>query len=188
MAIKKNAIPDTIKNNVTVETVHIDTIKPYWRNAKTGANVDLLADSIAKHGYTSFIVVDKNMTIIAGHSRYKALKRLGWENIQVNVVDIGEKEAKELRLLDNKIAEKNEWDMDILNIEMREVSSELTKIAFDLNFDHDFVKDGMQNADVTTQQIADEKANLENLVANKSASEKRSVICPHCFEEFYIEK
>lgn len=67
---------EKLLDNVKVEEIDIDLIKPYWRNAKTGSNVDELAESIKKYGYTSYIVVDKDYEIIAGHSRYKALKKL----------------------------------------------------------------------------------------------------------------
>ena len=72
--------------------------------------------SIKEFGVVQPIVVDRNNTIIIGHCRYEAMKRLGYDELQedwVKVVDLSEEEAEKLRLLDNKLNE-SEWDLDLL--------------------------------------------------------------------------
>lgn len=179
-------MPETATSkNVTVQTVSIDVIKPYWRNAKTGANVDMLAESIRKYGYTSFIVVDKDFTIIAGHSRYKALKKLGYGEIQVNVVDLPEKEVKELRLLDNKISELNEWDEETLAIELREVNSDVILQAFEFELSEDLLSDTLVSAPVTQVELDRAGSSVGQFENNEY--QRKDVMCPHCGGEFQIE-
>lgn len=66
------------------EVVELDIIQvvPYRRNAKKGNNVEMVKQSIQEFGYNSYIVVDKDNCIIAGHSRYKALVELGYKKNQ----------------------------------------------------------------------------------------------------------
>ena len=53
-------------------------IKPYGKNPrKNDGAVDAVAESIKQCGYCSPIVVDENYEVLAGHTRLKALKKLG---------------------------------------------------------------------------------------------------------------
>ena len=90
--------------------VSIDKIMPYWRNARDNNDkaIETVARSIKEFGYQSPILVDKEMTIIAGHTRYKALKKLGVKVVDVLVSDMDGKKAKEYRIIDNVIAEYEE--------------------------------------------------------------------------------
>lgn len=106
-----------------IETVHIDTLVPYWRNPrKNDTAVEKVKESIREYGYQSPIVVDEKMTIIAGHTRYRALKELGFEEIPVLVSDMDPKKAKEYRIIDNRAAEYATWTDD-LSLELKEFRS-----------------------------------------------------------------
>jgi site-specific DNA-methyltransferase (adenine-specific) len=105
-----------------IEKRNIDLIKPYWRNPRKNENaVEAVKESIKRYGYTQPIVVDKDNVIIAGHTRYKALRQLGYKNIAVVLLDIDEDKAKQYRIADNKTAEMSEWDDDLLMYELREI-------------------------------------------------------------------
>lgn len=105
-----------------IEKRNIDLIKPYWRNPrKNDKAIEAVKSSIKKYGYNQPIVVDKKDVIIAGHTRYKALRQLGFKNVAVVVLDIDEDKAKQYRIADNKTAEKSEWDDDLLMFELREI-------------------------------------------------------------------
>ena len=98
--------------------MRLSEIKPYKKNAKKHDETQIknVMQSIKEFGVVQPIVVDKNNTIIIGHCRYEAMKRLGYDELQedwVKVVDLSEEEAEKLRLLDNKLNE-SEWDMDLL--------------------------------------------------------------------------
>lgn len=52
-------------------------IKPYQKNPrKNDKAVTAVANSIREYGFQSPIIVDRDGVIIAGHTRYKAAKRL----------------------------------------------------------------------------------------------------------------
>ena len=98
--------------------MRLSEIKPYKKNAKKHEETQIknVMQSIKEFGVVQPIVVDKNNTIIIGHCRYEAMKRLGYDQLQddwVKVVDLSEEEADKLRLLDNKLNE-SEWSLDLL--------------------------------------------------------------------------
>lgn len=111
-----------VTKQMKIQEVHIDTIKPYWRNPRNNDKaVEAVKKSISEFGYNSPIVVDKENVIIAGHTRYKALRQLGYDDIAVIVLDISKDKAKQYRIADNKTSEKSTWDEDLLMFELREI-------------------------------------------------------------------
>lgn len=53
-------------------------LKPYENNPRLNEDaVDLVAASIDEFGFKQPIVVDKDLIIIAGHTRWKAAQKLG---------------------------------------------------------------------------------------------------------------
>ena len=98
--------------------MRLSEIKPYKKNAKKHDETQIknVMQSIKEFGVVQPIVIDRNNTIIIGHCRYEAMKRLGYDELQedwVKVVDLSEEEAEKLRLLDNKLNE-SEWSLDLL--------------------------------------------------------------------------
>lgn len=60
-----------------VRNMNIDDIKPYDNNPRDNDNaVESTANSIKEFGWQQPIVVDKDMVIIVGHTRYKAAKKI----------------------------------------------------------------------------------------------------------------
>ena len=94
----------------------ITEIKPYERNArKNDQAVDAVVKSIQQCSYVAPIVVDENYTILAGHTRWKALKKLGRTECECVIkTGLTEEQKKKYRLLDNKTNELADWDLDIL--------------------------------------------------------------------------
>ena len=61
-----------------IRKVALSAIKPYESNPRINDDaVDAVAESIRQCGYCAPIVVDENMVILAGHTRHKALTKLG---------------------------------------------------------------------------------------------------------------
>ena len=99
-----------------VQDVNISLIKPYRNNAKrhTDTQIANVAESIRQFGWAQPIVVDRDYTIIIGHCRYSAAKRLGLTTVPVVVAaDLTDEQVRKLRNLDNKLNE-SEWDLDLL--------------------------------------------------------------------------
>lgn len=101
-------------------TLKLSEIKPYEKNARKNEQaVDAVAKSIQQCEYIANIVVDESNTILAGHTRYKALKRLKYKEIEVTRVNgLSEEQKRKYRLLDNKTSELAEWDFELLPEEL----------------------------------------------------------------------
>ncbi len=100
-----------------VEKVHIDSVIPYWRNPRqlNQEAVAAVSKSIENYGYAQPIVVDNDYSIIIGHTRYAALRRLGAEEIMVVVAEhLSPLQVKQLRVIDNRAAEYANWDFEKL--------------------------------------------------------------------------
>jgi hypothetical protein len=66
-----------------VETLPVETLRPYLRNARTHSRkqVRQIADSILKFGFCNPVLVDDEGQIIAGHGRVAAAKLLGMRGV-----------------------------------------------------------------------------------------------------------
>lgn len=105
---------------MNVRYVSIEDIRPYERNPrKNDGAVEYVATSIREFGWKQPIVVDKNGVIIAGHTRYKAAKKLNMKEVPVLVADdLTDEQVKAYRLADNKTGEMAKWDFLLLNDEL----------------------------------------------------------------------
>ena len=101
----------------------IDELIPYEKNPrKNDEAVKYVAESIKAFGFKVPIVIDKNNVIVAGHTRYKASKKLKLTEVPCIVADdLTDEQIKAYRLADNKVAEKAEWDFELLDSELDEL-------------------------------------------------------------------
>lgn len=100
-------------------------LKPYENNPRLNEDaVDLVAASIEEFGFKQPIVVDKDLIIIAGHTRWKAAQKLGLETVPcIQADDLTPAQVKAYRLADNKVAEAAQWDLDALQFELEELDN-----------------------------------------------------------------
>lgn len=146
---------------MNVQQVKIEKVKPYDKNPrKNKAAVDYVANSIKEFGFQQPIVVDKDMVVIAGHTRLKAAKKLKLKEVPVVIADnLTEEQVKAYRLADNKTAEKAEWDFDLLTDELlslQELDFDMEQFGFDFDFseDEEAVEDDNWEADVPEEPIS----------------------------------
>lgn len=112
----------------------IKSIRPYEKNPRRNDEaVDAVASSIREFGWQQPIVVDKDGVIIAGHTRYKAAKKLKCDTVPVVVADdLTEDQVKAYRLADNKTGELAEWDTALLDEELAELADfDMSQFGFD---------------------------------------------------------
>lgn len=112
----------------------INEIKPYEKNPRRNdAAVKYVAASIEAFGFKQPIVIDRDGTIVAGHTRYKAAKKLRLASVPCIVADdLTDEEVKAYRLADNKVAEKAEWDDELLPEELDGISDfDMLDFGFD---------------------------------------------------------
>ena len=118
--------------NINIIYKKIDELKPYKNNPrKNDKAVKAVADSIKEFGFKVPIILDSNMEIIAGHTRLKAAKRLKYKEVPCIIADdLTPDQVRAFRLVDNKVGEFAEWDIDLLNIELSEIELDLTPFEF----------------------------------------------------------
>ena len=119
---------------MNIEYWKTDDVKPYENNPRINdAAVDATANSIKEFGWKQPIVVDKEGVIIVGHTRLKAAKKLGMEEVPVLVAkDLSSEQADAYRLADNKTGEISEWNMDMLGDELSQIEDiDMTDFGFD---------------------------------------------------------
>lgn len=103
--------------------IALKDLKPYENNPRKNDDaVKYVAESIKEFGFKVPIVIDKNNVIVAGHTRYKAAKKLKMSEVPCIIADdLTDEQINAFRLADNKVAEKAEWDFDLLNAELDDI-------------------------------------------------------------------
>lgn len=101
----------------------IAELVPYAKNPrKNDEAVKYVAESIKQFGFKVPIIVDKNNVIVAGHTRYRAAKMIGLEEVPCIIADdLTDEQIQAFRLADNKVAEIAEWDEELLTIELADI-------------------------------------------------------------------
>ena len=120
-----------------VELRDVGKVKPYPNNPRRndGKATDVVAASIEAFGFRSPIVVDKNGTIICGHTRLLAAKKLGMKKVPVHVADLSPEKCRAYRLADNRTHEYAEWDDTLLKAELDALDESMSKMLFDAGID-----------------------------------------------------
>ena len=116
---------------------------PYARNPRHNENaVAAVAASIQEFGFKVPIVIDRDNVIVAGHTRMKAAKQLGFKYVPCIVADdLTPDQIKAFRLADNKTAELAEWDLDLLDMELGDIELDMEPFGFELATDEDYGTD-----------------------------------------------
>lgn len=123
--------------NLAIERLPIDRVLPYERNARTHseAQVAQIAGSIAEFGFVNPVLVDQHGTIIAGHGRVMAARKLGLTEVPVvRLEHLTDTQRRALTLADNRIAEAAGWDETLLADELARLADEDFKLDV-LGFD-----------------------------------------------------
>lgn len=137
-----------------IKNVDISKLIPYINNAKQHpeSQVTKLASSIREFGFVNPVLIDKDFNIIAGHGRVMAAKVLNLKQIPcVYVEGLTEAQRKAYILADNKLGEFAEWDMNLVGLELGELS--------EMDFDIDLTGFELPNVDMddfgTSFELAD---------------------------------
>lgn len=125
------------EKSLKIEYLNVDDIKPYDKNARkhTNFDVDKIADSISQFGFNDPIGVwGKENLIVEGHGRLMAAKKLGFDKVPVIRLDeLSDEERKAYALAHNQTALNSDWDFDLLNSEIHEISDiDMSKFGFDM--------------------------------------------------------
>jgi DNA modification methylase len=113
---------------------------PYIANSRThsDAQVAQIAASIKEFGWTNPILVSGDDSIIAGHGRLMAARKLGMEEVPVIALDhLSKAQQRALVIADNQLALNAGWNMDMLKAEIEDLQLDdfdIDLLGFDDNF------------------------------------------------------
>jgi DNA modification methylase len=119
---------------ITIELKAVARLRPYRGNARTHSKkqIQQIADSIKRFGFTNPVLVGDDDEIIAGHGRVEAAKLLGMERVPtVRLSHLDAAQRRAYVIADNKLALNAGWDREVLAIELQalidlEVAVEIT--------------------------------------------------------------
>ena len=155
----------------------VDSLIPYINNSRTHSDeqVAQIAASIKEFGWTNPILVDGDNSIIAGHGRLLAARKLGYKEVPtIELADLTETQKKAYIIADNKLALNAGWDNEILSIELGSLQS--------ANFDIELLGfDAIELSDLFEEQIKELKSNTEEIDPDEYDMNCK---CPKCGFEF----
>lgn len=115
----------SVSNALRLEFWPIDRLIPSARNARTHspAQIAEIAGSIRAFGFSNPVLVGAEGDIIAGHGRLAAARQLGLREVPVVVLSgLNELQRRQLLLADNRIALNAGWDLEMLRLELKDLS------------------------------------------------------------------
>lgn len=144
--------------NLQVQNKAVSDLLPYISNSRThsDAQVAMIAASIKEFGWTNPILIDGDNSIIAGHGRLLAARKLGMDEVPCIVLDyLTKAQQRALVIADNQLALNAGWDMDMLKAEIEDLQLEDFDLGL-LGFDDKFL-DGLLEPE-PTEGLTDEDA------------------------------
>lgn len=158
---------------------------PYAGNARKhdAKNVAEIASSISEYGFNDPIALnEKDNIIIEGHGRLLAAKKLGMETVPV--IKLGHMTAAQIKgytLIHNRLAEKSEWDKDVLKVEISKLADMDVNIS-----DLGFSTTDLADMDICMDKMPDFRPGHEGEQGKLDAIKRLE--CPHCGESFEKER
>jgi DNA modification methylase len=107
-----------------------DCLRPFPGNARQHPEAQIKAlMKVISRFWTIPILIDETGTILCGHARHEAAKRLGMAEIPtITILGLSDAEKRSIVIADNRLPEKAVWDSKLL----REHFNELIRLDFDL--------------------------------------------------------
>lgn len=158
-----------MKQNLKIEYIPIEDIKPYSNNAKThpAEQIQQIKNSILEFGFRDPIAVWNN-TIVEGHGRLLAAQELGYKELPIiRLDDLSDEQRKAYCLAHNKLTMNSDFDLDVLSAELDSITDiDMSDFGFDLDL-----------------------PDFDDVVPDKSDSEfnemkEQYTTCPHCGMRF----
>jgi site-specific DNA-methyltransferase (adenine-specific) len=153
-----------------IEHVAIEEITPFDRDPRKNDDaVDAVARSIEAFGFNCPIIVGPDNRICAGHTRWKAAKKLGLETVPVVKVDglTGEKFLA-FKIADNQTARLAQWQDDLL--------AELLKILSSSTINMDSLGFSKDELDARLSESAEINWDTEDAEQAKEVASRWAVI------------
>lgn len=108
-----------------VEQISVADLIPFAKNSRThsDAQVAQIAGSIREFGFTNPILIDEKNSVIAGHGRLLAARKLSLTDIPcIRLEGLTDAQKRAYVIADNKIALNAGWDEKLLALELKELN------------------------------------------------------------------
>lgn len=154
-----------------IQLFPIDKIIPYEFNNKIHPEeqINKIANSIQECWFRAPILIDENNIILAGHGRLLWAQKLWLTEVPViQYTDLDELQKKKYRILDNKLSDLAERDIENLKIELEAIDDPDLNLLFDdlnlgLDEDLDVDEDKEDEAPEVSEKIWVEKGDVFQL-------------------------
>jgi ParB-like chromosome segregation protein Spo0J len=145
-----------------ISQVSTKDLIPYAKNARTHTDeqVAQIAASIREFGFVNPVLLKDDNTIIAGHGRVMAARKLGLDTVPaVYLSHLTDTQARAYVIADNKLALNAGWDDELLNLELGDLADD----GFDLDltgFDVGEIEGlaGNSDRDITEDEVPEPPA------------------------------
>ena len=138
----------TSKESIKIEHVPVDELRPDPANPRRISDEELesLTRSIREFGFVDPIIARaEDNTVIGGHQRLVAARRLGLKTVPVIYVDLPQEQARLLNLALNKIS--GSWDQELLARFLADLEQAPDVDLTLSGFDEDEIKKLLKNLD-----------------------------------------
>lgn len=142
--------------DLNIQYVDTDSLIPYVNNARKHSDdqVSEIAASIKEFGFNNPVLIDKKKGIIAGHGRVMAAKKLGLDKVPtIELSHLSDAQRRAYILADNRLAEKAEWDFELVQVELEALKDEDLNIEL-TGFDLD---DVLSNVDTESNEAEEDE-------------------------------
>lgn len=119
--LRKGALDFEMNTTHHIEHQAVSALIPYARNSRTHSDeqVAQIAGSIREFGFTNPVLIDRDGTIIAGHGRVMAARKLGMETVPcIRLGHLTPAQVRAYVIADNKLALNAGWDEEMLRAEL----------------------------------------------------------------------
>ena len=161
-----------------IEYLPIKALKPYEKNTRKHTDYDVgeIAKSITECGFNDPIgVYGESLTIVEGHGRLLAAKKLGMKEVPCIRLDhMTDDQRRKYAILHNKTAELSAFDFDNLAIELEDLDFS--------NFDFTFGIEDEEEETVTSEPK--EATGAVEYGTEDFSDEKFECECPRCGFKF----
>lgn len=158
-----------MNQNLKIEYIPIEDIKPYSNNAKLhpAEQIQQIKNSILEFGFNDPLALWHD-TIVEGHGRLLAAQELGYKELPIiRLDDLSDEQRKAYCLAHNKLTMNSDFDLDVLSAELDSILDiDMSDFGFDLDL-----------------------PDFDDIVPDKSDSEfnekkEQYTTCPHCGMRF----
>lgn len=173
----------------------MDEITPYWRNPRKIPDdaVDKVVDSIRRYGFNQPLVLDRDGVLVAGHTRFLALKKMGATMVPCIVSDLPADQIAEYRIIDNKTHEATGWDSGKLAQEVRLVGLDALSKYFEGGSESRMTGGAVmdKSRDIPQEEFDRYERQRQSLFQDRAEErnqDKAPVDCPRCHSRFHVSK